>query len=223
MTFRETNDGFALDLEDASGMATTVSLAHAKQPAQHAETAAAAIREHLDKLGNTYFKAGKINIQLSAPWFVPAKSLNALRREAVAALEAKRSAAYQRPPKRPAAVPPAQYPQSALSYLGNVFNAKARAFYTRHGVSVIDAAYEAAQERNAVSLMVTKHCLRYSFNLCPKQAKGLLPRPMTLIHGKEQLTLLFDCHKCEMQVVGKLKKPRTAQLDAKHIIAYPSR
>jgi putative protease len=23
-----------------------------------------------------------------------------------------------------------------------------------------------------VSLMITKHCLRYTFNLCPKEAKG---------------------------------------------------
>ena len=38
--------------------------------------------------------------------------------------------------------------------------------------------------------MITKHCLRFSFNLCPKQAKGVKRRagqvkaePMTLING----------------------------------------
>jgi hypothetical protein len=39
------------------------------------------------------------------------------------------------------------YPQDALSYLANVFNAKARAFYAKHGVKLIDAAYEANEER----------------------------------------------------------------------------
>jgi putative protease len=58
--------------------------------------------------------------------------------------------------------------------------------------------------------MITKHCLRFSFNLCPKQAKGVTGvktkvAPMQLIHGDEVLTLKFDCKPCEMHVVGKIK------------------
>ena len=30
--------------------------------------------------------------------------------------------------------------------------------------------------------------------------------PMTLINGKDKLTLRFDCKKCEMHVLGKLRK-----------------
>ncbi|MDD5176433.1 MAG: U32 family peptidase [Sterolibacterium sp.] len=211
MTFRETNDGFALDMCDESGIATTVSLIQAKQPSRHAENALATLREHLGKLGNTCFSVEKITVELTAAWFIPATSLNALRREAVTTLEAQRSAAYQRPPKWPAVVPPPQYPESAISYLGNVFNEKACDFYASHGVSLIDAAYEANMERNAVSLMITKHCLRYSFNLCPKLVKGVHPKPMSLINGREKLTLVFDCQKCEMHVVGKLKRPWAIQ------------
>jgi putative protease len=61
--------------------------------------------------------------------------------------------------------------------------------------------------------MITKHCLRYSFNLCPKQAKGVQgvqgqvrAEPMTLVNGNEKLTLRFDCAPCEMHVIGKIKK-----------------
>jgi putative protease len=61
--------------------------------------------------------------------------------------------------------------------------------------------------------MITKHCLRYSFSLCPKQAKGITgvqgqvrAEPMTLLNGKERLTLKFDCRACEMHVMGKMKK-----------------
>ena len=68
------------------------------------------------------------------------------------------------------------YPGESLSYLANVYNQAARDFYARHGVSMIDAAYEAHQEAGEVPLMVTKHCLRFSFNLCPKQAKGCAGR-----------------------------------------------
>jgi len=38
---------------------------------------------------------------------------------------------------------------------------------------VIDAAYEAHEEEGEVSLMITKHCVRFSMSLCPKQAKGV--------------------------------------------------
>ncbi len=38
---------------------------------------------------------------------------------------------------------------------------------------LIDAAYEAHEEPGEVSLMITKHCLRFAFSLCPKQAKGV--------------------------------------------------
>jgi hypothetical protein len=41
------------------------------------------------------------------------------------------------------------------------------------GVQKIRAAYEAQEESGVVSLMIISHCLRFSFNLCPKQAKGV--------------------------------------------------
>ncbi len=110
-------------------------------------------------------------------------------------------------------MPRPTYPESALSYLANVYNAAARAFYARHGVELIAAAYEAHEEPGEVSLMITKHCLRYSFNLCPKQAKGVIgvqgqvrADPMTLMNGNEKLTLTFDCRACEMHVRGRMKK-----------------
>lgn len=58
--------------------------------------------------------------------------------------------------------------------------------------------------------MITKHCLRFSFNLCPKQAKGVTGvrtkvKDMQLINGDEVLTLKFDCKPCEMHIIGKMK------------------
>ena len=89
--------------------------------------------------------------------------------------------------------------------MGNVYNHRARAFYARHGVEVIAPAYEANVERGEVSLMITKHCLRYSFNLCPKEVKGIRPDPLVLMNGKDRLTLRFDCKACEMHVMGPMK------------------
>ncbi|HQS82539.1 MAG TPA: U32 family peptidase [Thiobacillus sp.] len=208
----ETDAGFALTLTDEDGHTASVEAAHAKEAAKDAAKAEATLREHLGKLGTTPFAAMGIALELEQPWFVPASFLNALRRDAVAALEAARAAAYVRPARAQAAEPPAIYPEDTLSYLANVYNHKARDFYAKHGVQVIAAAYESHEETGEASLMITKHCVRYSLSLCPKQAKGVVgvqgtvrAAPLTLINGSEKLTLRFDCKACEMHVVGKLK------------------
>ncbi|MEO3962246.1 hypothetical protein [Chromobacterium piscinae] len=128
-------------------------------------------------------------------------------------LEAARAAAWVRPERKAAVEPPAVFPQKELSYLANVYNALAWDFYKQHGVEVIEPAYEAHQEEGEVSLMITKHCLRFSYNLCPKQAKGVKgvmgqvrADPMILKSGDETYTLKFECRPCEMHVMGKMKK-----------------
>ncbi|MDP2810029.1 MAG: U32 family peptidase [Rhodocyclaceae bacterium] len=212
MQFSEMPQGFGLQLTDEDGITAGATLAHAREPAQNAERAVVALGEALGKLGGTDFVAAEIVQKLSQPWFLPAAAVNALRRDAVAALVAARAAACERPPRATPVEPPVAYPENELSYLGNVLNSQARAFYAKHGVTLIADAYETNSEKGEVSLMITKHCLRYSFNLCPKEAKGQMrgirPDPMTLVNGKEKLTLRFDCKKCEMHVIGKLKKGR---------------
>ena len=128
----------------------------------------------------------------------------------IEALTAARVAAHPRGGRKAEVTPPPVYPEAHLSFLANVYNQKARDFYHRHGVKLIDAAFEAHEETGEVPVMITKHCLRFSFNLCPKQAKGVTGvktkvAPMQLIHGDEVLTLKFDCKPCEMHVVGKIK------------------
>ena len=206
ISLAETPVGFALTLTDESGVAATAELPHAKEPAKDSERALAGLKESVAKLGTTIFSARKVGLDISAAWFLPASSLNALRRDAAEKLEAARLATLPRLPRRAAVEPPVPYPETELSYLANVLNDRARAFYQRHGVQLIEAAYEANEMLDDASLMITKHCLRYSFNLCPKEVKGIKPDPMTLINGKEKLTLRFDCKRCEMHVVGRIRK-----------------
>ena len=128
-----------------------------------------------------------------------------MRRDGIAALEAARLAAYRRPERR---IPlrGAVYPQHRLSYLGNVLNSAAEQFFREHGVGSIAPAYEANKEEREVVLMTTKHCIRYSQQLCPKEVPGLKAEPLALKMGKESFRLRFDCHRCEMQVMGSLKR-----------------
>ncbi len=210
---QETPTGFALHLTDEDGHTGSGLIDAAREPARNAAQAESTLREQLGRFGTTIFEPIDIVLELAQPWFVPASALNALRRDAVAALEAARAAAYVRPPRSAPVVPPVPYPEDTLTYLANVFNEKARDFYAKHGVKVIAAAYESHEEEGEVSLMITKHCVRFSLSLCPKQAKGVTgvqgtvrAEPLTLVNGKEKLTLRFDCKPCEMHVVGKMKK-----------------
>ncbi len=217
MVFGETDVGFCLTLRDEDGVEARASIPHAKEAPKDPEKSLHLLREHLAKFGTTDFKADNIRLEISEPWFLSASTVNGLRRAAVEQLVAAREAARPRLPRAMPVEPPAVYPEQELSYLGNVFNAQARAFYEKHGVSLIADAYESDTVKGEVSLMITKHCLRYSYSLCPKEAKGWVKGvnadPMTLVNGKERLTLRFDCKACEMHVIGKMKKHRSIAIN----------
>ncbi|HHG8774845.1 TPA: U32 family peptidase [Raoultella planticola] len=191
------------------GVSATHTLDGEFAEATQAEKALANLRDGVAKLGQTIYFARDVQINLPGALFVPGSLLNQLRRETVELLDAARVNAAQRGQRKAVSVPPPVYPETHLSFLANVYNHKARAFYQRYGVKLIDAAYEAHEEKGDVPVMITKHCLRFAFNLCPKQAKGSIKSwkatPMQLIHGDEVLTLKFDCRPCEMHVIGKMK------------------
>jgi putative protease len=212
-TLKETTDGFSLTLQDENGISVTAHTIFDKQTAINPTEAETSVREHLGRFGNTIFELNSLSVQWTRPWFVPSSIINKLRREAIEKLEAARLHEFKLIKRKDPIEPPAQYPEESLSFLANVYNSAARTFYSKHGVKLIEDAYEAHQESGEVSLMITRHCIRYSLSLCPKQAKGVIgvqgqvrAEPMTLINGSEKLRLEFDCRACEMHVVGKMKK-----------------
>ncbi|BCL76539.1 protease [Jeongeupia sp. HS-3] len=212
LTLADSADGLALTVTDDDGCSATTLAPMALEAAKDAGKAESNLRDGLAKLGNTMFTAHDVSLHLAQPWFVPASTLNALRRDAIEQLETARIKAWSRPERKQPIAPPVAYPETSLSFLANVYNQAARAFYTKHGVQLIAAAYEAHEEPGEVSVMITKHCLRFSYNLCPKQAKGVIgvkgqikAEPMTLKSGSETYTLKFDCKPCEMHVIGKMK------------------
>ncbi|WP_236234552.1 peptidase U32 family protein [Pseudomonas tohonis] len=192
------------------GITASVALEGPFGAANKPEQALEQLHDLLGQLGTTMYHADAVELDAPQAFFIPNSQLKALRREAIEALTAARVAAHPRGGRKPVAVPPPVYPEAHLSFLYNVYNQKARDFYHRYGVQLIDAAYEAHEEAGEVPVMITKHCLRFSFNLCPKQAKGVTGvrtkvAPMQLVHGDEVLTLKFDCKPCEMHVIGKMK------------------
>ena len=198
-----------LTITSEEGVSVSKTLEGQFEVANNPEKAYGSLRDSLAKLGQTMYQARKVDLNLPAPLFVPNSQLNQLRREAIDELSEARLQQYQRGSRKAVSEPAPVYPDEHLTFLANVYNHKAREFYQRYGVKLIDAAYEAHEEKGEVPVMVTKHCLRFAFNLCPKQAKGSVKSwkatPMQLVHQDEVLTLKFDCKPCEMHVIGKMK------------------
>jgi 23S rRNA 5-hydroxycytidine C2501 synthase len=213
--------GLALDVVDDAGHHARVEAERPLERAKNPASSEASLREALCKLGGTIFQAQDIQLsKATAGLFVPVSLANQLRREALMLLEAQRAASFAPLPRAEPVEPPVAYPEETLSYLANVYNSQAAAFYARHGVKLIAAAYESHEETGDVPLMITKHCVRWSLSLCPKQAKGVLgvqgtvrAEPMSLHHGSDRFTLHFDCKPCEMHVVGRLR-PQVAKAAA---------
>lgn len=199
MLFEENNFGFTLTLTDEDDNCVSVTLPAEKTLARTPQ--AENLKNQLGKLGNTPFELEKLDISLSADWFVPSSALADLRRNAVEKLLEARRINY---PQERVRFPKTTHAFIAgdLTYLGNVMNTKAQAFYHDHGVKRIEPAFEKEPRTDAV-LMFCKHCLRYSMGWCPVHHKVKSPykEPYYLVSTDgRRFRLDFDCKVCQMKV-----------------------
>jgi putative protease len=194
-----------LRLEDPAGL-----MGEAQAPGEFAPPRDAegrrAIQEALGRLGNTPFILGEL--QLAEPRFVPVSCLNALRREATAALEAARRTPRARETRRPASPQLRPLPARELDYTWNVANQAARAFYRRAAGEVLEPAAELQDSLQGRVVMTTRHCVRFELGWCPVHAnpepwKRLKepPGPLFLENGPTRLECRFDCRRCRMELV----------------------
>jgi len=197
--------GFSLTVTDEDFCRVTVNLPFTKEPAQKNQQDN--YREQLSKLGATPFELRQLTISFNENWFIPSSLLSELKRRVVERLLSARKINYvqtKRTTKSTSPIPPASplYPKSNLTYLDNVANKNAEAFYFRYGVKQIEPAFENRTQEN-VPLMFTKHCILYEYGYC-KKGKNLpsdFKEPLYLISGKNRLRLQFGCVNCEMQVI----------------------
>lgn len=195
----DNNFGFSLTLTDEDDNSVTLALPREKEPARTPQEEN--LKTQLTKLGNTPFEAQRIDVDFTDNWFVPASVLADLRRQAVDKLIAARRMTYRR--ELAVMKPTAHaFPQTSLTYLGNVMNRRAASFYAAHGVQSVAAAYEQAPVDKAV-LMFCKHCLRYSMGWCPIHQRERSPykEPYYLVSTDgRRFRLEFDCKNCQMKV-----------------------
>ena len=198
IVFREIATGFYIQLTDEDGTSILYQVQCDKQPAQKPEAVNDNIKNQLSKLGNTIYEAIDISIQLDAPWFFQASQLSEWRRLAVEQLDKAREIAYVRVSNRKSI--PVTFPTKQLTYLGNVTNANAEAFYREHGVEDINPGFEVKAEEG-VPLMFCKHCVKFNLGWCPKEGyKATFREPLFLKNNNQLYQLTFDCKICEMRI-----------------------
>jgi putative protease len=206
LSLETTPEGFALHAEDEDGNRARGTLAMGQEPAQKPEKAAATARKQLVRTGDTPFDCTGVELAWDRHYFLPVSVLNALRRETLERLVAARAA------NRPLLQPQTRgeirrnrgpYPETRLTYRGNVLNRKARAFYERHGVAEIAPAAESGLDMEGKVVMRSRYCIQHQLGLCDGTSKASgLREPLYLIdEDGHRYRLRFDCGDCEMEVV----------------------
>ncbi len=206
----------------ATGCEATARLPFDVQNAKNAERARESLIAAMKKTGDTPFDAASVTLDASAMGddftpFVPMSAANGLRRDVLEKLADAVRASHHRGMRNPE-LPGTAFPETAFDFRGNVANDAARSFWNAHGVIRIEPAAETDRTPLAStdSLMHTRHCVRWTLGLCPRQTKGdevakehfkamngghLKPEPLYLVDDKDrQLMARFDCKACEMHI-----------------------
>ena len=197
--FEEIPTGYQVTMTDEDGLSATASVEWKKEDARTPQQDN--IRTQLGKMGNTGFEVDEVKIQMDGERFIPSSLLSELRHSATEKLEALRLESYVRPGVGASANP--VYPIRQLTYLGNVMNAQARAFYQDHGVTSVDDAFEKDTPDSGV-IMFCRHCIKNAMGLCTKNPKRdmKVQEPLWLLsQDGRRFRLRFDCSKCQMEIL----------------------
>ncbi len=200
LTLSEVANGFQVEAKDEFNNYAYIQVDFAKELARSPQLEN--IVRQLGKLGGTTFFAKDIEVNLTDNWFIPSSLLASMRRDVCDGLleEIRKNYKTEVQVFKPTTH---AFPTLELTYLGNVMNEKANQFYARHGVAVLEPAFEKQHKEDAV-LMFCKHCIRYSMGWCPtyQHKKSPYKEPYYLVAPDgEKFKLAFDCKNCMMKVM----------------------
>ncbi len=200
LILRDTSEGIAVIAKDSDGNEAIVEIKTEKKLAQKKESAKEIITTQLQKLGNTIFESTGVSIETKDIYFFPVSVLNEFRRVIVQKLSEIRET--NRPHNKSKIVPNnVPYPEKQLSYLGNVLNKKAQAFYEHHGVETIESAAESGIDLNSKAVMFTKYCLKQELGLCEGKKETGTTRTMFLEdEDGQRFNVEFNCDTCGMTI-----------------------
>jgi collagenase-like PrtC family protease len=195
-------DGLELSARDEDGISARRPAGGVPEAARDPAAAEATIRRQLARTGDSSFACTAVEIDVSPIPFLAMSALNALRRNVLAALTVARE---ERRPRPTGGIVPndAPFPSRELDWRGNVLNAKAEAFYRRHGVERLEWTAESGLEMRGRAVMTCRYCLGRALGRCPDREPGVrLAEPLFLVDDEgHRLRLVFDCARCVMELV----------------------
>ncbi|MGW8192929.1 MAG: peptidase U32 family protein [Desulforhopalus sp.] len=197
----ESTGGLLLEMVDEDKITSRSTVAFEKTAAEKSGAVIPLAVKQLRKCGGTCFSVDDIHVDLDGEYYISAALFNRLRR---AAFQRHMEVRVERSQVERCehTVNEIPWPQDEITYLDNISNNKALAFYRRHGVSRVSQTLRAAEVENC-AVMTTKYCIRAQLHCCPKfdADGGKLVEPLTLVDKSAEYLLHFDCRKCEMSVV----------------------
>ena len=196
----ETPEGYALTMRDETGIEASLRFVYPHEEARTPQREALA--RQLSKLGDTVWRAERVDIQTEGERFLPASVVAQWRRAVCDRLREVHRETYRT--DRPAPLQPERLKALTprhVDFTGNVANALARAFYEEHGAERVDAAFELEEPQGQQVVMTCRHCIRHALGRCLKthpQDNG--PLFLRLPDGR-RFPLRFDCRRCVMEVL----------------------
>jgi len=199
--------GFRLQVTDEDGVTASHEIDCARVWADKQAQARLILERQLAKLGASEFCASRVDVDLPHMPHLSLAALNGLRRGLVEGLRQQR--ARLRPTRVVDHAPNHQpFPERELSFLGNVLNQKAAAFYRRHGVERIEPAAESGLDMHGRKVMTTRFCIKYEMGLCARESgdasRASPTEPWVLVDDEgRRLRLDFCCDRrdCVMEIV----------------------
>jgi 23S rRNA 5-hydroxycytidine C2501 synthase len=207
LELQETTDGLKLRLTDEDGITSEIIVKAEKTEARQTGMVTALAEKQLRKTGGSIFSVAEVHVHLPPELFFPVAVFNDLRRKGFAHHLEKRLEQYQ-VERVERTVNDFPWPNREVSYLDNIANEKAAAFYRRHGVTMIDPKTLRAADVADCALMTCKYCIRAQLDICPKMTNSAdgLAGPLTMSDNTGEYALGFDCARCEMTVARRKSK-----------------
>ena len=186
IALRAVDDGFELSAEGVTMHFVAEHQLAQKSPREN-------IVRQLSKLGDTIYECLTVDVPEAFNYFIPNSQLADMRRQLVDAL----SQPTRQIKKAKVGVNPGV---KQLSYLNNISNHQAAAFYGTNELSAFEL------KGGDGPIMQCRHCIRYALGYCVKRGgkRPMWREPLSLVLGDgRRFRLEFDCQHCQMNVYAQ--------------------
>lgn len=205
LTYLENETSITLSGIDEAGFKAQITKDITPQKATNPDKLLQTLKDKLGKLGDSIYLLKDLKLNTPYLHFVPVSIINDLRRELINKLYELKQARIIGNNEITTKDIMLPVSEQNLGFKANIFNNEALKFYKEHGGKNLEIAYEAQKNLGEREVLVSKHCLRFCFNMCPLRHK-VKPEDLYLEIGKAMFKLNFDCKACKMSLIGPLKE-----------------